>query len=154
MKRLGVLLALLISTYVAQSQEYEWAIGVRAGSPDGLTLKKSLGGQSAFEGILSFRQHGFMATGLLEKHNPFLDEPGLSWFYGAGAHFGTWDDSSIFFDGGRDSYAIGVDGILGVEYTFQSLPFNVGIDWKPAFNLAEQTGLYMANGAISLRFAI
>lgn len=154
MKKIIVSLSLLMFALVGQSQDYRWAIGIRAGSPQGITFKKSLGGSNAFEGILDFRSNGFLATGLFETHKPFLSEPGLSWFYGAGAHFGTWSDNALFFNGNDNGYVIGADGILGIEYTFQSLPFNIGIDWKPAFNIAENPGLYMSSGAISLRFAI
>lgn len=154
MKKILFILA-LFTTISASAQEYDWALGLRLGGTPGFTVKKALGGASAFEGILSPSDEGLLATALYERHGAFLDEPGLSWFYGAGGHIGFWDEGNrgrfYRYDG---YYAIGVDGILGLEYSFASIPLNFSIDWKPAFNIAEDPGFYYGNAALSVRIKL
>ena len=47
---------------------------------------------------------------------------------------------------------IGIDGILGMEYNIQEIPFNISLDWKPAFNLIGYTGFWGDEIALSIRF--
>jgi len=47
---------------------------------------------------------------------------------------------------------IGIDGILGLEYNFKEIPFNIGIDWKPMIDLGGSSGFYGDGGAISIRY--
>jgi len=39
-----------------------------------------------------------------------------------------------------------------LEYNFKEIPFNLGIDWKPVFNLTGASGFYGDGGAISIRY--
>ena len=143
-------------TLSASAQNYDWALGLRLGGNAGFTMKKSLGRSTAFEGILSPSDRGLLAVALLEKHHAFLNEPGLSWYYGAGGHAGFWNEGgpNHYFRYSEGHYALGVDGILGLEYSFVSVPLNFSIDWKPAFNLAEYTGFYYGDAALSIRIKI
>ncbi|MBI1184408.1 hypothetical protein GC194_09060 [bacterium] len=149
-------LLLLLAGFSAYSQDYKWAVGLRLGGNPGFTMKKSLESNRYFEGILSPDEHGFLAVTLLEQHKALLAEPGLSWYYGAGGHAGFWNNTknNNYFKYGDNRYAIGLDGILGIEYSFLNLPFDIGLDWKPAFNLIENTGFYIGNGALSIRFKL
>jgi len=70
-----------------------------------------------------------------------LDTRGLDWFYGVGRYFGScgpgyghdwWDDN-------HSHTAIGVDGIIDLEYKFD-IPINRGLDWKPALSLTSLSG--------------
>jgi hypothetical protein len=47
---------------------------------------------------------------------------------------------------------IGIDGILGIEYNFEEVPINIGVDWKPAFNLTGYSGFWGDGGALSIRY--
>jgi hypothetical protein len=93
-------------------------------------------------------------TGLYEVHNRAFDEPGLRWYYGGGGHIGFWDGvkNPWFNDGDRHS-VIGVDMILGIEYTIPGSPVNLSLDYKPGFNLVGYTGFWGDEFALSLRFA-
>jgi len=47
---------------------------------------------------------------------------------------------------------VGIDFILGLENNFKEIPFNISIDWKPAYNLTGYSGFWADGGAISIRY--
>ena len=119
----------------------------------GLTLKHFVGSKAAFEGILSTRWSGFDITGLYEIHNIAFEVDRLRWYYGGGAHIGFWNGDNVTWGDEGSSYTvIGIDGILGIEYSFSEAPINIGIDWKPAINLVGYTGFWADGGALSIRY--
>ena len=140
-------LLLFIVTCVGQvshAQDATHGLGLRAGSPYGITYKH-YSGSKAFEGILYGWNGGLGITGLLE----FQRETGaanLQWFYGVGAHIGTADD-----DHDDDDFELGADGIIGLEYFIPGAPISLGLDFKPEFNLVGNTGFDPA-GALSIRY--
>jgi len=140
-----VLLTTLIIGFLSilnlSAQGYNTGIGLRGGLAQGVTIKHFLGKTSnAIEGILAFRWDGPFITGLYEIHDDPFKVDGLQWFYGFGAHIGFWEETKI-----------GVDFILGLEYTFEEIPINVTLDWKPAINLVGDD--YWLDGfALSVRY--
>ncbi|MBX0292274.1 hypothetical protein K3G63_17635 [Hymenobacter sp. HSC-4F20] len=177
-------LGLLMTTEGAQAQSkkkgsagagYTTGIGLRGGGwSSGLTVKHFLSGKNnvAFEGLLTreYAARGGRLTLLLEKHLPVSDFKGLQFYYGAGAHVGSYRRYYYYYDGryghGRAKryytiyrvdedprIAAGADLILGLEYKMEDLPFVVGVDYKPFFEVFDgYTGFYN-DAAISLRFA-
>ncbi|GAB3305599.1 hypothetical protein [Hymenobacter tenuis] len=154
---------------------YQTAIGLRGGGwSSGLTVKHFLSGKNnvAVEGLLTreYAARGGRLTLLLEKHLPVSDFKGLQFYYGAGAHVGSYQGRYYFTDGrfrrGKDKYyyssyyyddknyiVAGADLILGLEYKMADLPFTVGVDYKPFFEVFDgYTGFYN-DAAFSLRFA-
>jgi len=150
-----ILTFLLAISIVALSsaQDYNTGIGLRAGLSQGLTLKHFINHKAAFEGILSTRWAGFDVTGLYEVHNIAFDVDRLRWYYGGGAHIGFWNGNNVAWgDAGSQYVVLGIDGILGIEYSFTEAPINIGVDWKPAINLVGYTGFWGDGGAISVRY--
>lgn len=153
---------------------YSTGIGLRGGGwSSGLTVKHFLSGKNgvAVEGLLTreYAARGGRLTLLLEKHLPISDFKGLQFYYGAGAHLGTYQGRYYFDDDrfGRkknkyyyrysyddQSYLVGgADLILGLEYKLPDLPFVVALDYKPFFEVFRgYTGFYN-DAALSLRFA-
>jgi hypothetical protein len=77
----------------------------------------------------------------------------LNFYYGIGGHIGFWDGRYYWnYNNDRNYTVIGIDGILGLEYNFKEIPFNLSIDWKPAFNLNDSSGFWGDGGAISIRY--
>ena len=77
----------------------------------------------------------------------------LNWYYGGGAHIGFWNGNNVKWGTAGTSYTvIGIDGILGIEYSFSEAPINIGIDWKPAINIIGYTGFWGDGGALSIRY--
>ncbi|POY37982.1 hypothetical protein C3K47_05510 [Solitalea longa] len=152
-------IVLLFAATTVKAQSYTTALGARIGTESGITLKHFIKSKAALEGILAFDHHSFDITGLYEVQGNAFSEPGLDWFVGGGAHIGSfryhhndYDDHAVKF---------GLDGILGLEYTFAGAPINVGVDWKPEINFTGYDdhnghhygeGFYADNFALSVRF--
>lgn len=149
---------------------YTTALGLRAGSPSGLTIKHFFRGPVAVEGILgtNLNRHGFNLTVLLEKHAQAFGARGLLWYYGLGGHVSSYTGRSYYewyyvkHKGRRyyiyDDYyegrfwGLGIDGALGLEYQFQDLPFTLGVDAKPIAELTRGNAFFWVEGALSLRY--
>ena len=153
MKRISITLLIgIITVSLMNAQEYKTGIGIRAGNAAGLTIKHFNSHKAAVEGLLTTRWEGFEVTGLYEVHNRAFDVNHLNWYYGGGAHIGFYNGSNAYWGRGSTAYTIiGIDGILGIEYSFDEIPINVGIDWKPALNLIGYTGIW-SEGALSVRY--
>jgi hypothetical protein len=151
---LALLIGLSMSLAV-QAQKRENLIGIRGGYAPGITFQHYLANDRAVEVILSNLRGGSFVTALYEVHTPAFDVNNLYWFYGAGGHVGFYR----YRDGGRwrDPYfdeglLLGVDGIIGLEYFFADIPFQLSVDWKPAFSIIGYSGFLLSDGAVSLRY--
>lgn len=137
------------------AQDYRTGVGVRGGFESGLTVKHFTREKSAYEFILASRWRGFEVTGLYEVHNQAFDVERLKWFVGFGGHVGFWNGDYTYKywgDPGTNYTVAGIDGILGLEYSFKEVPFNLSLDWKPAFNFIGYSGFWGDGGALSIRY--
>jgi hypothetical protein len=152
-KLMLVLLIALFWGLKSNAQDYNTGIGLRGGWGTGLTVKHFLNDKAAVEGILDSRWHGLGITGLYELHTQAFDVDRLNFYYGVGGHLGFWDGGYYRgYDNSKTYTVIGIDGILGLEYNFKDIPFNLSIDWKPTFDLTGSSGFYGDGGAISIRY--
>jgi hypothetical protein len=154
MRKIILTLILAVSIVALSSaQDYNTGVGLRGGLSNGISLKHFVSSNAAVEGLLSTRWAGFDITGLYEIHNEAFEVDQLKWYYGGGAHIGFWNgDNATWGDAGTSYTVIGIDGILGIEYSFTEAPINIGIDWKPAINLTGYSGFWPDGGAISIRY--
>lgn len=153
MKNFVIAFTLLAVSAGLNAQDYVNAIGVRAGLSQGITFKHFLSTKDAAEGILAVRWGGFNITGLYERHTTPFSVDNLYFYYGAGAHIGMWNgNKNPWFDEDKTYTVIGIDGIVGLEYNFSEIPFNVSLDWKPGFNLIGYTGFWGDELALSFRY--
>lgn len=149
-----VIILILLSTSIF-SQKYTTAIGLRGGTFNGLTAKHFIGSDAAIEGLVTSRWGGFNITALYELHEPAFNQKGLNWYYGGGMHVGFYDDERVDWKDREDRdnhFVLGVDGIVGLEYNFKKIPFNISLDWKPTLNFIGWTGLWLDAGGISVRY--
>ena len=142
----------LVGQCVSQSP-YSTAGGVRLGFSNGITVKHFLSETMAIEGILSSRWRGFQITGLAEFGHHALSTAGLDFYYGAGAHIGFYNgyDGHPWGKKGESYSVLGVDGIIGIEYTFD-FPLNISLDYKPSFNILGYSGFWGDELALSVRY--
>jgi len=154
-----VILFVFALSGLIKAQNYETGIGLRGGFASGITVKHFLTEKTAVEGIFSTRWGGFMITGLYEIEAPTFETEGLSWYYGGGAHIGFWNSNnsgnSWWEDDHSGNYTVlGIDGIIGLSYTFSEAPINISLDWKPMINFVGYSGVWGDMAAISVRYTI
>ena len=139
-----VLITLMPSSSVAQERQYQG--GFRMGATSGFTFRAISNDLLGFEGILGFRNGGAQIYGLLET-NKMLTLPRTDNFvvyYGGGAHIGVvgwhryypveyYDNGNYWNRYEHFGMAVGIDGILGLEYRFHSVPITLDVDFKPFF---------------------
>ncbi len=157
MKRI-IILSLLIVAINAHSNaqsmgsDYQTAVGVKI-YPGALSVKHFTTSTTAIEGLGYFYNDGFRLTGLYEIHGDIAGAPGLKWYVGPGAHIGFWNDSWKTDHPDRNSgVAIGIDGVLGLDYKFTNVPINLSFDWQPSFNLIGYTYFEGGWGGLGIRY--
>ncbi len=152
-----VLIAMLAMVSVSWGQNYKTAIGIKGGWPyyGSLDLKHNFGNAYG-----EFRVGGYAydlwLQGLFEKNYPI--DGGLEWYWGVGGHVGFWNYGPGAGHWYKDHYYddgayLGLDGVIGLEYTFDAAPINIAIDAGPSFNGYPYSWLRWGS-AIAVRFAI
>ncbi|MFD1550628.1 hypothetical protein DNU06_14855 [Putridiphycobacter roseus] len=154
-KRIGLVMLFMVFIFSVKSQgEYKSAVGVRGGFYKGISAKHFMSNKVAVEGLLTTRYNGINITGLLEFHNQAFNTERLNWYFGFGAHAGYYNSIYYSYYGTNSGYGktFGVDGIIGIEYTLDFFPLNIGLDWKPIFNLYGGSYFRGDSGALSIRY--
>jgi hypothetical protein len=145
-----VLLMLFISTVFllagnrVQAQDYQSALGLKFGAyEDGISYKYFADKTTSYEGILGFRNHGAVLTGLYEINQPAFSVDGLKFYYGFGAHIGAEGKGYYNRLGGNNEYynksqvLLGADGVIGLEYVIPQSPIAISLDLNPRIELAS-----------------
>jgi hypothetical protein len=150
---LAVLLLFCILTSNAQSRSatgssYRTALGVKVWDGAGITLKHFGATGNAIEGIGYFYNRGFRLTGLYEIHRDIDGAQGLKWYFGPGAHIGFYNNK--FYD--DDRVVLGIDGVLGLDYKFNTAPINLSLDWQPSIEFASKFGFNGNWGGLGIRY--
>jgi hypothetical protein len=147
---IAILLVTIITTVRAQAP-YNRALGLKFPGGFSLTYKKFVSDTHNFEAQFTSWNKGFRAAGLYEiNFYAFNKVPELSWFVGPGAHIGFWKSA---FEKTYDSQIdIGVDGIIGLDYKFKTVPINVSLDWEPAVTLLGSAGFTPVFGGAAIRY--
>ena len=156
MKRLLLATIVLVSAVAAQAQgnigtDYKTALGVKV-YPGAVSVKHFIN-KNAIEGLGYISSDGFRLTGLYEVHNSISGVEGLKWYVGGGGHIGIWSDSwKNKYPTREDGLAIGVDGVLGLDYKIKGAPLNLSFDWQPSFNIIGYNYFEGGWGGLAIRF--
>ena len=147
MKYTITILLISISTAIL-AQEYKNSTGLRLGKTDGLTYKRFLSENGAVEFMLGFGgyEKGMQIYTIYQWHYqiPAGFTENLYLYYGVGGHAGYTrptsnrnyyiNDSTIISENEKQTYyAIGVDGVIGLEYRIFTVPMTVSMEVKPFF---------------------
>ena len=151
----GALMAQSLTGTTAKEHEYERSLGLKM-FPGAISYKWKWDASSKAEALLYMSSEGFRLTGLYEKYFPLTPEvPGLNWFIGGGAHWGIWSDNWKNRYPTRESgIAIGVDGIIGLDYKLKNAPLNISLDWQPSFNIIGYQYFEGGWGGIGIRYVL
>ena len=124
------------------SQDYKTAVGLKFGAyEDGISVKYFASPDISYEGVLGFRDHGVVVTGLYEINQEAFNVPALKFYYGFGGHIGA-EGKGDYQRLGNDEYynsshiLLGADGVLGLEYVIPNSPIAVSLDLNPRIEVA------------------
>lgn len=126
---------------------YTNAVGIKF-YPTGVTFKHFISDRNALEAIGYFFTSGARVTGLYEIHGNISNAGGLKWYLGPGAHIGFYNNKN---GGGT---ALGIDGVLGLDYKVGSAPINLSIDWQPSIEFGNgfYNGFTGSWGGFAIRY--
>jgi hypothetical protein len=153
MKRsLIIMLFLAAVTLGAQAQSYKSAIGLRLGDPTGVTFKTFITKTNALELLMGTGYWGnnFAFAGYYEWQNATGWTPNLDWFAGPGVHIGFWNET--YQEEYSSGVLVGVDGVVGLEYTLEDIPLNFAFGVGPSIQFTGGPDPFYWNGGISVRY--
>lgn len=144
-KAIYFLFALTVFAFIGNTSKaqqykpnYQFALGLKFGGyENGISGKYFLDNTTSLEGILGFRSHGLVVTGLYELNVNAFSVPGLQFYYGLGAHIGAIGSGVYKRFGGDNEYynnsqvLLGADGVVGLEYVIPNSPIAVSLDLNP-----------------------
>ncbi len=141
-----MLISLLAAAGNLQAQDYFFGLGLRGGGiASGLDAKINFDPSNSMQMTLGLAG-GVCFYGLYERQVPVIRE-GFHFFYGAGAHAGTWS-----WDKNKDRFTFGFDVIAGLEYKIRNYPIALSIDYKPCVNVTGDTGFKAYDFGLALRY--
>ncbi|HBW85329.1 MAG TPA: hypothetical protein DEF82_00845 [Crocinitomicaceae bacterium] len=144
MKKLSLttLLFLAVST-CSWSQQYKTAVGIKGGYPSlgGLDIKHFLRPGFAVEGTIGGFSNTLLISALAEVQKSLPEPTGLDWYVGVGPTLGVTSGT----------YILSVNGVVGVDYTFQDFPLNLSLDTGPVLSLSPIG--FGWGGGLAIRYA-
>ena len=149
-------------TYLANSQAsteeytspYKKAIGFKL-NPGAISYRSFYTRNKAVEGIGFISLDGFQLTILNEKFTPFANAENLTWYIGYGGHFNLWSERYKLNNPSKAAgVAVGVDGMLGLDYKLKNTPINLSVDIQPAFNFVGASYFDLGWGGIGIRYTL
>ncbi len=151
MKRLFIIVASMLISMGAFSQNYTDAVGLRLGSSIGASYKHFLNRSNAIEAILDLDifekdQMKLRATGIYQFHFD-VNVDGLSLYAGPGASLGL-------FLGDSNGVLMAIDGMAGIEYKFENTPIAISFDWNPKVQIITNAGFKPGNFGLTIRYTL
>lgn len=126
--------------------DYKYALGLRAGGPSGITFKIKTQNSNSVEFIAGFWADFLNLTALFEKNVPAFDVEGLNWYFGGGGHISFFNDEfrdDRWYYRRGEGFALGIDGVVGIEYKIPPIPFAVSLDFKPFLEIDRTSDVHV-----------
>jgi len=131
---------------------YKTALGVKM-YPSAISYKQFIRSNKAVEVLGYFTLDGFRATVMYEKYMPIEGAENLNWYVGYGGHLGLWSDEWKRNNPNHTAgIALGVDGILGLDYKIKNAPLDLSVDWQPSFNLVGSSYFESGWAGLGIRY--
>ncbi len=156
MKRhLITLFAVLALSISAHAQNEDWGLGLRFGSPSGITLKRymgsnawdlTVGASGAFGNIYWGRRPGLDIMFMYHWRRDLGDVNGLTWYYGIGGQLLTREYRDF-----RSNFGLAAAGALGLEYIIPGAPLSAFLEVNPTVSIVPGFFPFMQSGG-GLRF--
>lgn len=129
---------------------YQRSFGLRLGLSSGLTYKGFIKNEYSYELALISRigEKNTYALGMFNWNTNIGN--GYTFYSGLGLHIGSKDVGL-----GQTTFAMGIDGVLGVEYSFYKSPFVFAVEYKPQLDLLPPPSeLWFDEFAICFRYVL
>jgi hypothetical protein len=152
MKKLLLLVSLFVIVALTSNmnaQPYASAIGLRLGYPIAASYKFFVSEPAAVELYAGIRYDGLNLGGMYQVHKPLSDVDNLYWYFGGGASISFY---SYYVD--ENEVSFGINGVIGLDYTFEDAPINLSIDYMPTFLFGGYYDGYGSYGALSARYIL
>ncbi len=147
-----------LASLTVNAQQYNTAIGIKGDWSNlnvglgQLSVKHFFNSSNAIDASIGFgRRYGWL--NLMYEHNqPFIGN--TDWYFGVGADFGIWNTNydDRYESSERSGVWTGINGNIGIEYTFADMPINLAFDMGPTFRIAPDVKLGILAG-FALRYA-
>ncbi len=144
-------IVLLLFSVGASAQNYMRDAGVRFGKRAVGSYRQFYKEDKAVELFLGYQERGLRLGGMRQFFSPALTKhsPNFRLCYGYGVHTGfTYTNKHKMFNreyryDWKFSPLFGMNGILGIEYSFPEVPILVTADAKPFFEFSLNRFFYM-----------
>jgi len=158
MKKISPIFVLFVSMGMSFSQQYNTSLGVKADYSSlhlgfaELSVKHFFSEHDALE-INGGGGQRFIWLQAMYLRSQTLKKD-VDWYFGGGVDAGHWSTTN----GGREDVArqegfwTGIDGAIGIEYTFDVVPINLALDTGPTFRVVPDFK-FGWNAAIAFRYA-
>ncbi len=146
-KLLGAFTLVLLGSITMNAQNLGVRLGGGYGSDAEISFQTSSSAASRLEIDLGFNfsDNNSRIGGAVVWQWVMPIEGNWNWYYGVGAALGIREDE------GNDSFGAGVAGQIGIEYNFASAPFQISVDYRPAFFVVPATD-FAGSAALGLRY--
>ncbi len=163
MKKLVFLTLFFTSIFLvgeSTAQSFNSAIGARLGVPLSVSYKQFLNESAAFEIVAGARRFNngiaksswTMVSAAYQVHKPIGEVEGFDWYFGGGGAIFFWNFDDGFIDPGSNT-SFGLQGYLGLSYTFANTPINLSVDWVPTYFLnGFGSGFSSDSGSFGIRY--
>ncbi|MCU0356643.1 MAG: outer membrane insertion C- signal [Cyclobacteriaceae bacterium] len=141
MKKLFTLLAFLTVCTFAQAQELGIRFGDVLGNNVAIDGLFNAGKFSRIHANVSFGNDGVGIEALWDFLYRPLGNEAFNWYVGVGPSLGIFDP-----------FVLGVSGEAGLEYTFNTVPISLSLDWRPTFVIVENTDFWAGGFGFNVRY--
>ena len=146
-----LILLVFVTTFSFAQTSYRHALGLKFPGGFSVTYKTFITGTRNIEAQATVWNEGYRVSGLYEfNFYTFNNVEGLAWFVGPGVHLGFW--KTAYQKTYNSTADLGIDGIIGIDYKFKSVPINVSVDWQPSVTLIGNAGFTPAYGGLAVRY--
>jgi len=152
MKKVLLVAVMALGISQVNAQNYKNALGVVVDLGDGETLvgpqfKHSFDGKNAGNVQVMFGDHVTVLGADYTYNQPFSGTNGLGWYVGVGPQLS-------FVDGGKfeDKTYFAIRPQAGLEYKIPSAPLALHFDWKPWWNLTNDSNFEAGRFSLGFKY--
>lgn len=151
MKKLIIAGFIVFMALSVDAQRYDAAVGIRASPSPGISAKIGMMDDNVVELIFHRRNATrYRFTTLYERHTHIQNN--LWWYGGFGGTINYITDDIV-----KDKFGLGVDAVIGLEWTADFFPLSLSFDYKPGLNLfgaGQGRSFFWDEPGFSIRYLI